>query len=75
MGTQDLEKLDLKSEIINVFHPIEQLFKIMSKQSEGIHDDMTRSCAEVGLELCNSFRIKLDALLTAQEQEQENDHR
>ena len=69
MGQQNLENLDLKSEIINGFHPIEQLFKIMSKQSEGIHDDMTRSCAEVGLELCSSFRIKLDALLTTQEQE------
>ena len=69
MEQQDLEKLDLKSKIINVFHPIQQLFRIMSKQSEGIHEDVTRSCAEVGLELCSSFRIKIDALLTTQEQE------
>ena len=75
MGKDHQDLLDLKSEIINGFHPIEQLFKIMSKQSEGIHEDMTRSCAEVGLELCKSFRMKLDALLTTQEQEQEDDHR
>ena len=49
MEQQDLEKLDLKSEIINVVNPIQQLFRIMSKQSEGIHEDVTRSCAEVGI--------------------------
>lgn len=70
MGKDHKDFLDLKSEIINGFHPIEQLFKIMSKQSEGIPDDITRSCAEVGLELCKNFRIKLNALLTTQGQEQ-----
>lgn len=55
--------LELKSEIINGFRPIEQLFKIMDKSSEEIYGEMTRSCAEVGLELCQNFRRKLDLLL------------
>jgi len=55
--------LDLKSEIINAFRPIEQLFKIMDKSSEEIYGELTRSCAEVGLELCQNFRRKLGLLL------------
>lgn len=64
--------LELKSEIANAFHPIEQLFKIMSKLSEGISDDTTRSCGEVGLELCQNFRRKLEIIFTDYSKKQEN---
>lgn len=73
MKLSEETRIDLKSDIISGFHPIEQLFKIMSKQSEGIPDDITRSWAEIGLELCGIFRIKLDAALTNIERENQDD--
>lgn len=72
MQQNDIDLLELKSEIANAFHPIEQLFKVMSKASEGIPDDLTRSCGEVGLELCQSFRSKLEFIFTDDSKKQEN---
>ena len=69
------DMLELKSEIINAFRPIEQLFKIMDKSSSEASGDMTRSCAEVGLELCQNFRRKLDGILPTQGKESDDDHR
>ena len=75
MDKNSLNLLDLKSEIINGFHPIEKLLKVMSKQSEGVQEDLTRSYAEIGLELCDSFRLKLDAAFKHYKQELEDDNR
>lgn len=69
MDTDKHDYIELKSEIINVFRPIEQLFKIMDKSSEEIYGELTRSCAEVGLELCRSFRKKLEDILESRESE------
>lgn len=68
------DMLELKSEIINAFRPIEQLFKIIDKCPES-SGDMARSCAEVGLELCQNFRRKLDQILPTQGKESDNDSR
>jgi hypothetical protein len=65
--------LELKSEIINTFRPIEQLFKIMDKSSSELSGDIARSCAEVGLELCQDFRQKLDDILPPQGKDSDND--
>ena len=67
--------LELKSETINAFRPIEQLFKIMDKSSLEASEDMVRSCAEVGLELCQNFRRKLDDILPTQGKEPDDDRR
>ena len=63
MDTDKLDNLELKSEIVNAFRPIEQLFKIMDKSSEEIYGELTRVSAEVGLELCQNFRRKLESIL------------
>lgn len=67
------DSLELKSEIITAFRPIEQLFRIMEKSSVEIYGDLTISCAEVGIELCRTFRQKLEALLGPQAQEARRD--
>jgi len=66
--------LELKSEIINAFRPVEQLFKIMDKSSSELSGDIACSCAEVGLELCQNFRRKLDGILPPQGKDSDDDH-
>jgi hypothetical protein len=73
MDTDKLDNVELKSEIINAFRPIEQLFKIMDKSSEEIYGELTRSSAEVGLELCQNFRRKLKNILKTKEKDALND--
>ena len=67
--------LQSKDEIFNAFRPIEQLFKIMDTSSVEIYGELTRSYADVGITLCQSFRQKLDAILTAKTGDIKNDHR
>jgi len=69
------DMLEMKSEIINTFRPVEQLFKIMDKCAPESSGDMARSCAEVGLELCQNFRRKLDDILPTQGKEPDDDCR
>ena len=75
MGQKDHDFLQSKDEIFNAFRPIEQLFKIMDTSSVEIYGQLTRSYADVGITLCQSFRQKLDAILTAESGDAENDHR
>ena len=67
--------LQSKDEIFNAFRPIEQLFKIMDTSSVEIYGELTRSYADVGITLCQIFRQKLDAILTAKSGDTQNDHR
>ena len=67
------DKFTLKDEIITAFRPIEQLFKIMDKSSPESSGELTRSYSEIGLELCRSFRRRLDIILNIQEQENDDD--
>jgi hypothetical protein len=53
----------LRDEIINSFRPIEQLFKIMNASSLDDQGELVRSCSEVGLELSQNFRTKINAIL------------
>ena len=75
MGQKDHDLLQIKDEIFNAFRPIEQLFKIMDTISVEIYGELTRSYADVGTTLCQSFRQKLDAILTVESGDTENDHR
>ena len=75
MGQKDHDLLQIKDEIVNAFRPIEQLFKIMDTSSVEIYGELTRSYADVGITLCQSFRQKLDAILTAKTGDIKNDHR
>ena len=67
--------LQSKDEIFNAFRPIEQLFKIMDTSSIAIYGNLTRTYADVGITLCQNFRQKLDAILTAKSGDTQNDHR
>ena len=75
MSQKDHDLLQSKDEIFNAFRPIEQLFKIMDTSSVEIYGQLTRSYADVGTTLSQSFRQKLDAILTAETGDTENDHR
>ena len=75
MGQKDHDLLQIKDEIVNAFRPIEQLFKIMDTSSVEIYGELTSSYADVGITLCQSFRQKLDAILTAKTGDIKNDHR
>jgi len=75
MGQKDHDLLQTKDEIFNAFRPIQQLFKIMDTSSVEIYGELTRSYAEVGITLCQNFRQKLDAILTAESGGNQNDHR
>ena len=75
MGQKDHDLLQIKDEIVNAFRPIEQLFKIMDTSSVEIYGELTRLYADVGITLCQSFRQKLDAILTSKSGDTENDHR
>ena len=75
MNHKDQDLLQTKDEIFNAFRPIEQLFKIMDTSSVEIYGELTRSYADVGITLCQSFRQKLDAILTSKSGDTENDHR
>lgn len=72
MEPQDLKKLDLKSEILSAFRPIEQLFKIMDTTAIEVDGAVLRSYAEIGLELTGSFRRKLEILLHSNQDGAEN---
>ena len=74
MGQKDHDLLQTKDEIFNAFRPIEQLFKIMDTSSVEIYGELTRSYADVGITLCQNFRQKLDAILTAKTGDIKNDH-
>ncbi len=67
--------LEIKSEIINAFRPVEQLFKIMDKSLSELPEDIACSWAEVGLELCQNFRRKLDSILPTQGKDSDDDCR
>jgi len=69
------DMLEIKSEIINAFRPVEQLFKIIDKCALDSSGDIACSYAEVGLELCQNFRRKLDQILPTQGKDSEDDHR
>ena len=75
MEPQDLKKLDLKSEILSAFRPIEQLFKIMDTTAIEVDGAVLRSYAEIGLELTGSFRRKLEILLHSNQDGAENAER
>ncbi|WP_075355730.1 hypothetical protein [Desulfovibrio sp. DV] len=75
MDQKDHDLLQTKDEIFNAFRPIEQLFKIMDTSSVEIYGELTRSYADVGITLCQSFRQKLNAILTAETGDIKNDHR
>ena len=75
MSQKDHDLLQSKDEIFNAFRPIQQLFKIMDTSSVEIYGELTRSYADVGITLCQSFRQKLDAILTSKSGDTENDHR
>ena len=62
----------IRNEIIIAFRPIELLFKIMDASSIEIYGDLTRSSAEVGISLCQNFRLKVDAILNSQTQGEKN---
>lgn len=73
MEQQQLDSLTLKDEIIKVFRPIEQLFRIMDKSSPEVSGDLTCSYGEVGLVLCENFRSKLEEIQSSTSQETNND--
>lgn len=73
MEQQQLDSLALKDELITVFRPIEQLFKIMDKSSPEISGDVASSYGEVGLVLCENFRRKLEEILSSKSEEASND--
>ena len=75
MGQKDHDLLQIKDEIVNAFRPIEQLFKIMDTSSVEIYGEITRSYSEIGITLCQTFRQKLDTILTAKSGDTQNDHR
>uniref|UniRef100_I2Q6G8 Uncharacterized protein n=1 Tax=Desulfovibrio sp. U5L TaxID=596152 RepID=I2Q6G8_9BACT len=75
MDQKKSDILTLKDEIITAFRPIEQLFKIMDTSSVEIYGELTRIYAEVGITLCQNFRQKLDAVLSAKSGDTENDQR
>ena len=75
MGQKDHDLLQIKDEIVNAFRPIEQLFKIMDTSSVEIYGEITRSYSEIGITLCQTFRQKLDTILTAKSGDIQNDHR
>lgn len=73
MEQQQLDSLALKDELITVFRPIEQLFKIMDKSSPEVSGDVASSYGEVGLVLCENFRRKLEEILSSKSEEASND--
>jgi hypothetical protein len=75
MEPQHLDSLDLKSEIISAFRPIEQLFKIMDTTAIEVDGAILRCYAEIGHELTGNFRKKLEALLDSNQDGAENDNR
>ena len=62
----------IRNEIIIAFRPIEQLFKLMDTSSVEIYGELTRLSAEVGISLCQNFRLKVDTILSSQPQGEEN---
>jgi len=63
MQPQNIDNLTLKDEIINVFRPIEQLFRIMDTSGLDVDGTIIRCYAEIGLDLTGTFREKLEKLL------------
>ena len=71
------EKRDLLTtydNIINAFRPIELLFQIMDTSSTEIYGELTHSFSEIGKELCQNFRRKLDAILAQQKEGDTHGH-
>jgi len=68
MEKSQLDSFNIKDEIINAFRPIELLFKIMDTSSTEIYGELTHSFSEIGKELCQNFRQKLDAILSQQKE-------
>lgn len=66
MEKEKRDLLTIYDNIIKAFRPIEQLFKIMDSSSAEIYGELSRLSAEVGLSLCEAFRIKLDDILHKQ---------
>lgn len=56
--------IDDKDAIINAFRPIEQLFSVMDRASDGADAGLSRSYAEVGIALCAMFRAKVEKLFS-----------
>ena len=72
MEQQNIDRLTLKDDIINAFRPIEQLFKIMDSSTLEIDGVIIRCYAEIGLELTENFRSKLEQLLDRKQDGAEN---
>jgi len=56
--------LDDKDAIINAFRPIELLFKAMDIASTEADSGLSRSYGEIGIALCNMFRVKLEEIFS-----------
>jgi hypothetical protein len=63
MNHENLDLLSLQDEIISSFRPIELLFKVMDSVSFETHGELSQSYSEIGIALCNNFRLKLDELV------------
>jgi hypothetical protein len=72
MPPQHLDNLTLKDEIVNAFRPIEQLFKIMDTSGLEIDGTIIRCYAEIGLELTDNFRERIEKLLGRKQAGAEN---
>jgi hypothetical protein len=72
MEPQHLDNLTLKDEIINAFRPIEQLFRIMDTSGLDVDGTIIRCYAEIGLELTDNFRKKLEKLLGRKQEGSKN---
>lgn len=73
MSQQYQDTFTIKDEIITVFRPVEQLFKIMDKSSSESSGELTRSYGEIGLELCRNFRCRLNNILNIQKQDNDDE--
>lgn len=66
--------LSLKDQILVIFRPIHEIFKIMDTTSVEIYGELSRSYSEVGVALCNNFRSKLDGILQDYDKSQDVDN-
>jgi hypothetical protein len=68
MEKSQLDSFNSRDEIINAFRPIELLLGIMDTSSTEIYGNLTHSFSEIGKELCQNFRRKLDVFLAQQKE-------
>jgi len=66
MEKSQFDSFNINDEIINAFRPIELLFQIMDTSSTEIYGELTHLFSEIGKELCQNFRRKLDFILAQQ---------